>query len=186
MGWLAGTVAAGALAYVLVLQPATATAVMPLVVVLRSVPLIAMCPLLGLVFGRGWLGVTVIGGLVTFVPTLVTLVGAFRDTPSSAIDVAHCSGGSRWQGLRKVRTPYATPALFAAAKISMPGAVLGAVLAEWLITSRGLGHMMSIDIISSDYGNLFSAIAVLLIVSLGLYAVIGALESAVRRSMGGV
>lgn len=186
MGWAVGTIVAVVLSYTLVLVPATAAAVMPFVVIMRSVPLIALCPLLGLVFGRGWLGVTVIGGLVTFVPTVVTLVGAFRETPSSVLDVVHCAGGGPRQALVKVRTPYAAPALFAAAKISMPGAVLGAVLAEWLITAHGLGHMMSIDIISSDYGNLFAAIAALLTVSLALYGIVGALEGAVRRAMGGM
>ncbi|MQY31957.1 ABC transporter permease [Nocardia aurantia] len=182
LGWTAGTALAVLAAISIVLIPPVGAAVMPFVVVLRSVPLIAMCPLLGLVFGRGVLGVTVIAGIVTFVPSLVTIVGGLRVAPSAAMDIVHCSGGQRWSTLVKVRIPFATSALFAAAKISMPGAILGAVLAEWLITARGLGKAMSYDIISSDFNDLFASIAVLLAVSLGLYALVATLETVVRNS----
>ncbi|MCX4097995.1 ABC transporter permease [Nocardia sp. alder85J] len=186
LGWAAGTVLAVVAAIAIVLIPPAEAAVMPFVVVLRSVPLIAMCPLLGLVFGRGVLGVTVIAGIVTFVPSLVTIVGGLRAAPSAAMDIVHCSGGQRWSILAKVRVPFATAALFAAAKISMPGAILGAVLAEWLITARGLGKAMSYDIISSDFNDLFASIAALLAVSLGLYALVAALETVVRNSGRGI
>ncbi|ADP81158.1 ABC transporter permease [Pseudofrankia inefficax] len=179
-GWVAGTVAALLAAAALTLFPAVGSAVMPFVIVLRSVPLIAMCPLIGLVFGRGLVGVTVIAGVVTFVPSLVTIVDGLRAVPSSATDVVHCFGGEARHALGKVRLPFSAPALFAAAKISMPGAVLGSVLAEWLITGHGLGYAMAYDVISSNYINLWASITVILIVSLGLYLVVGALESAAR------
>jgi sulfonate transport system permease protein len=185
-GWLAGTVVAVLAAFVLVLAPRVGTAVMPFVIVLRAVPLIAMCPLIGLVFGRDVLGVTIIAGLVTFVPSLVTIVNGLRTTPRVATDVIHCFGGSSLSMLTSVRVPFSAPSLFAAAKISMPGAVLGSVLAEWLITGHGIGHAMAYDIITSNYAELWSSIVMLLIVSLGLYLVVGIAENEVRRRVGGL
>ncbi len=184
-GWLAGTIVAVIVASVLVMVPRVGTAVMPFVIVLRSVPLIAMCPLLGLVFGRGVVGVTIIAGVVTFVPSLVTIVGGLRTAPSSATDVIHCFGGARFAALIDVRIPFSTPSLFAAAKVSMPGAVLGSVLAEWLITGHGLGHSMAYDIITSNYAELWTSIALLLVVSLALYMVVGFAENGVRRKISG-
>jgi len=67
----------------------------------------------------------------------------------------------------------------------MPGAVLGSVLAEWLITAHGLGYAMAYDIISSNYNNLFASVAVLLTVSLGLYAIVAAAENVVRNRIRG-
>jgi ABC-type nitrate/sulfonate/bicarbonate transport system permease component len=184
-GWVAGTAVAILTAFVLILLPPVGAAVMPFVIVLRSVPLIAMCPLLGLVFGRGLAGVTVIAGLVTFVPSLVTIVGGLRTAPSAATDLVYCGGGNTISTLLKVRAPFAMPEFFAAAKISMPGAVLGSVLAEWLITAHGLGYAMAYDIISSNYNELFASIAALLAISLGLYAIVGAIESLVRDRIRG-
>jgi ABC-type nitrate/sulfonate/bicarbonate transport system permease component len=184
-GWLAGTTVAIAAACAITMFPAGAAAVMPFVIVMRSVPLIAMCPLIGLVFGRGLVGVTVIAGIVTFVPSLVTIVDGLRSAPSAAIDLTHTYGGGRRATLAKVRIPFAAPAIFAAAKISMPGAMLGAVLSEWLITGHGLGYAMSYDVISSNYGDLWASIAVILVASLVLYFAVGGLEAAVRRRVRG-
>ncbi len=185
VGWLVGTATAVVAASALTLLPAVGAAVMPFVIVMRSVPLIAMCPLIGLVFGRGLLGVTLIAAIVTFVPSLVTIVDGLRSAPGAAMDVVECFGGGRLSALVKVRLAFSSPALFAAAKISMPGAVLGSVLAEWLITGHGLGYAMAYDVISSDYGNLWTAIAVLLVVSLALYFLVGAIENAVRYRVWG-
>lgn len=184
-GWLAGTVVAALAAAGMTLFPTAGTAVMPFVIIMRSVPLIAMCPLIGLVFGRGLLGVTIIAGVVTFVPSLVTIVDGLRSAPAAATDLVHCFGGVKRSALLKVRVPFSAPALFAAAKISMPGAVLGAVLAEWLITGHGLGYAMSYDVISSDFPDLYASIAVLLVVSLALYFVVGAIEGVVRNRVQG-
>jgi sulfonate transport system permease protein len=183
-GWLAGTVAALLAASAMTMFPSVGAAVMPVVIVMRSVPLIAMCPLIGLVFGRGLLGVTMIAGIVTFVPSLVTVVDGLRSAPSAALDLSSCYGGGRRAALAKVRFPFAAPAVFAAAKISMPGAMLGAVLAEWLITGHGLGYAMSYDVISSNYGDLWASIAVILVASLALYFSVGAIERAARQRFG--
>jgi ABC-type nitrate/sulfonate/bicarbonate transport system permease component len=185
LGWLAGTVAAAGAAAAITLYPSAGTAVMPFVIVMRSVPLIAMCPLIGLVFGRGLVGVTIIAGVVTFVPSLVTIVDGLRSAPAAATDLIHCFGGVKRSALLKVRVPFSAPALFAAAKISMPGAVLGSVLAEWLITGHGLGYAMAYDVISSNYADLWSAIALILVVSLALYFVVGAIEGGVRDRVRG-
>jgi ABC-type nitrate/sulfonate/bicarbonate transport system permease component len=184
LGWLVGTVLAVLAASALVLFPPVGTAIMPFVIVLRSVPLIAMCPLLGLVFGRGQLGVTIIAAMVTFVPSLVTIADGLRAVPSAATDITYCAGGGPWATLLKVRGPFSAPSLFAAAKISMPGAVLGSVLAEWLITGHGLGYAMAYDVITSNYANLWAAMVTIVIVSLGLYLVVGGMENAVRRASG--
>jgi ABC-type nitrate/sulfonate/bicarbonate transport system permease component len=180
LGWLVGMLAAILAASALVLFPPVGTAVMPFVVVLRSVPLIAMCPLLGLVFGREQLGITIIAATVTFVPSLVTIANGLRTVPAAATDIIHCAGGGAWATLLKVRGPFSTPSLFAAAKISMPGALLGAVLAEWLITGLGLGHAMAYDVITSNFGNLWACMVTIVVVSLGLYVLVGGMESVVR------
>ncbi len=181
LGWLAGTVAAVLAAGILIVAPTLAAAVMPFVIVMRSVPLIAMTPLIGLVFGRGLLGVTLIAAMVTFVPSLVTIVEGLRSAPAAATDLIECLGGRRLTTLVKVRMPFAMPALFAAAKISMPGAILGSVLAEWLITGHGIGHAMAYDVISSNFSNLWASIAVILVMSLVLYFFVGSIETGIRR-----
>ncbi len=182
-GWLLGTVVAISGAVVLVLFPTLSAAVMPFVLIIRSVPLVAMTPLLALLFGRGLIGITVIAGLVTLVPTLVTVADGLRQVPPSSIDLISAIGGSRFQVLMSVRRIYAIPSIFAAAKISMPGAMLGAVLAEWMVGSSGIGHAMAYDVIGSNFGNLWAAIAVIVSISLIAYFVVNAIETSLKRKL---
>lgn len=182
-GWAGGMGLAIVAATFLTLSRTVAAAVYPLIIVLRSVPLIAMTPLIALVCGRGILGVTAIAGVVTFVPSLVTLAEGLRAAPTAALDVVACTGGSSWKALWKVRAPFAGPAAFAAAKISLPGALLGAILAEWLITGRGLGETMAIDVISSGYSELWSAVCIVVVLSVTLYTVVAAGERLARARL---
>ena len=68
--------------------------VTPSAVALRSIPIIAMTPLIALIFGRDLMAVTVIVGLVTFFPTFVALTTAMRDAPAQACDLIAAYGGS--------------------------------------------------------------------------------------------
>ncbi len=68
---------------------------MPLAMTLRTVPLVAMAPLIALIFGRGLMAVTVIAGIVTFFPTLVNVTLALRSVPQESLDLMHGYGATR-------------------------------------------------------------------------------------------
>ncbi len=176
VGYLIGTVLACAIALLIVRSQFAERIIMPVAVVLRSVPLVALTPLLALIFGRGLLGVTVIVTLVTFFPTLVNVTTALRGAPELAADVVRSMGGSSGLVVRKVRLPYALPAVFASARIAVPGAIAGATLAEWLATGEGLGSMLVRDYAASRFDSLWSGTVVLLIVSVLLYTLISVVE----------
>jgi sulfonate transport system permease protein len=184
VGYVAGTAAAILAAVVMALFPAVEQAVMPPAIVLRSIPIVAMAPLIALIFGRGLLGVTVIVGLVTFFPTLVYLIAGLRSAPERACEIVSSFGGSRLTVARKVRLLYALPALFAAARIAVPSALGGATLAEWLSTGSGMGNLLVLAYASSRFGMLWSASVVIVVVSVAFYAAIGVIESALLRRYG--
>ena len=99
---------------------------------LRSVPLIAMTPVIRMIFGSGTLTIAIIAGIVVLFPALVTIVFGLRSTSPQMHDVVAVYGGSPWMALRKVDIPSALPSFFAAVRISVPGAITGALIAEWL------------------------------------------------------
>jgi ABC-type nitrate/sulfonate/bicarbonate transport system permease component len=157
---------------------------MPVAIALRSVPLVAMTPLIALIFGRGLWSVTVIAGIVTFFPTLVNVVVGLRSAPSQSIDVVHAYGGNSWTIIRKVALLAALPSLFASARIAAPLALLGAVLAEWLATGKGLGALMLNSTTTSRYDTLWAAVVVITVVSILVYGIIALIESAVLNLLG--
>ena len=177
-GFVAGLIAAVAVALSFVLSRIIAGMLLPLAVLVRSVPLVAMTPVLTLVFGRGIVATTVIAGIVVFFPALVTMTFGLRSASRQSADLVRAYGGGTWTVARKVMLPSSLPALFASARIAVPGAVIGAMLAEWLATGVGMGYGMLQDANSFNYVDIWASAALLTGVSVVLYNLVAIAESA--------
>jgi ABC-type nitrate/sulfonate/bicarbonate transport system permease component len=179
LGYVAGIVFAMAVASIFVLQRAVEQTFMPVALVLRSVPLVAMAPLLTLIFGRDLMVTAVIGGIVCFFPALVNIMFGLRATPRSSLDLMSSYGASKFKTLRKVLIPSAMPSIFASLRINVPAAIIGALLAEWLATGKGSGNEMLTVVNTFDYGELWAAVVLVTLVSMVLYSIVSAVEAAV-------
>lgn len=175
-GFVVGTGVAGMVAMAVVVSPSIEQTVMPIAIALRSVPLVAMTPLIALVFGRGLGGVTAVVAIVTFFPTLVNLTVGLRSAPRSACDVVEACGGGPLAVVWKVRAPYALPALFASARIAAPAAIGGATLAEWLATGKGLGSLLVVSYSASDFNALWSGALLVVAGSVAIYSLFAMVE----------
>jgi len=184
LGYAGGSAVAIVVAFGVTLRRDVAQTIMPVAIALRSVPLVAMVPILTLVLGQGLLAVTVIAGIVTFFPTLVNVVAGLRSAPAHAFDLLSAYGATDAVVLRKVQLPYALPAVFASARIAAPGALLGAILAEWLATGQGLGDLMVTASSTADYSMLWAAVVTITAVSILLYNAVGAVERPVLARLG--
>jgi ABC-type nitrate/sulfonate/bicarbonate transport system permease component len=176
VGMVAGTVAAMATAIAFALWRAVEQTLMPIAMALRAVPLVAMTPLIVLIFGRGLLSITVIAGIVTFFPVLVNVSLALRAVPPSTVDLMRAYGASPYTTLWRVRVPAALPALFAAMRIAAPLALVGALLAEWLSTGQGLGYLMLQSVTTFELDRMWTGVTIVTVASIVLYTVISAVE----------
>ena len=184
LGYVVGTLLAVIAAMTVVTYRAVESTFMPVAVVLRSVPLVAMTPLIALALGRGIVSVTAIAGIVTFFPTLVNVVNGLRSAPYESILLLRAYHASAWTTLFKVRLPSALPSLFSSARIAAPGAMLGAVLAEWLSTGQGLGFLMLEASTTSEFALLWSGVVLITVASVIIYAVVGLIEVPVLSRFG--
>jgi ABC-type nitrate/sulfonate/bicarbonate transport system permease component len=179
IGLVTGTVAALVVSMVFVLRRGVEATFMPVAMALRSVPLVAMTPLIALIFGRGLLAVAVISGIVTFFPALVNVTQALKSVPSHTIDLVTAYGGTPRVALTKVQFPASLPALFASMRIAAPLAIIGALLAEWLATGQGLGYMMLQSMSMFEIDQLWSCVAIVTFASVVLYGIISSIENVV-------
>ncbi len=179
IGLVTGIIAALVVSMVFVLRRSVEATFMPLAMALRSVPLVAMTPLIALIFGRGLLAVAVIAGIVTFFPALVNVTHALKSVPSHTIDLVTAYGGTPRIALTKVQFPAALPALFASMRIAAPLAIIGALLAEWLATGKGLGYMMLQSMSMFQIDQLWSCVAIVTFASVVLYGIISSIENVV-------
>ncbi|MDO3648107.1 ABC transporter permease [Nocardia mangyaensis] len=157
----------------------------PVATLLRSIPLVTLAPILVATFGRGLTMVAITGALVVFFPAFVTIMSGLRGAPRETMDLVRAYGGSETTALRMVALPAALPSLFAALRISVPGALIGALIAEWLGTGEGLGSTMLKAIPRYDYPQLWASIAVVAAASIVAYTLVGAVERVVALRFAG-
>lgn len=185
IGFTAGLTAAIVIAILFLLVPPLEFAIMPLAMMMRSVPLVALAPIVILIFGRSVMTLSVIGGLVVFFPALVNLTMGLRSTPPQMTDLVSVYGGGAFTTLLKARIPAALPAFFSSVRIAIPAAIGGALLAEWLATGDGLGYGIVSAIGRSDNTFVWACVVATALLSLVLYGVASVVEQAVRRRWGG-
>ncbi len=179
-GLLLGLAFALALAIVATVWPPLGATLLPVSLVTQSMPLVALTPLVVLVFGRDTLGILAITVSVTFFPAYVTIAQGLALVPPTAGDLVRAYGGGRAAWLRRVAVPWSTPYLCAAMRLAAPRAVLGAMIAEWLATGTGLGNLLNEARGMLDYGTVWSVAVVSVLAAIGLHAIAAAIE---RRAL---
>jgi ABC-type nitrate/sulfonate/bicarbonate transport system permease component len=140
-GWLWGNALALGVAALFVLLPFTEKALMRLAIASYCLPIIAIGPILHIVFGVDTARV-VLAALSVFFTTLVGMLLGLRSADRTSLDLVHAYGGGAWAQLRKVRLWACLPSLFAALRIAAPAAVLGAIIGEYMGGDSGLGIAM--------------------------------------------
>lgn len=180
-GYLAGLAVGSALAVLVTLIPAVAAVAMPLAVTLRAVPVVTTAPLVVLLLGRGATGTIALVALMVFFPTFVACLAGLARAPGQVMDVFRSLGAGRLMRLIHVRLPAMLPAFCAAARMAVPASVLAVTVVEWLATGRGIGSYMALAASLSDYDALWSAVVVVAILSVLVYALVARLERAALR-----
>ena len=152
---------------------------MPAALILQTMPLVALTPMIVLLFGRGNTTTLVVTVTVTFFPAFITIAQGLAQVPQSSLDLLQVYGAGRVQKLFLVSLPMSLPYLCAAARLVAPAALLGVMIAEWLATGYGLGNLLNTARGELDYGMIWAVAFVAVAVSVGFYQVVKLIEDQV-------
>jgi NitT/TauT family transport system permease protein len=137
----------------------------PLIVVLNSMPRIAIAPLIILWFGIG-LAAKVITAftLVYFILLVNTLSGA-KNVDNDIRTIALLMGASRRDMLLKVTLPSALPWIFAGLNLGLTYSLLGVIVAEILSSNQGLGFVIAHNAGNFNTAGVFAGLIALSLVA---------------------
>jgi ABC-type nitrate/sulfonate/bicarbonate transport system permease component len=154
---------------------------MPAALILQTMPLVALTPMIVLLFGRGIAATLIITVIVTFFPAFITIAQGLGTVPKASLDLLDVYGASRTQKLALVSLPMSLPYLCAAARLVAPASLLGVMIAEWLATGYGLGNLLNTARGELDYGMIWAVAFVAVAVSVGFYQLVKLIEDQVLR-----
>ena len=130
---------AGALGIILAVSRRLERALVPLLILLSTIPKPAVVPLLIVTLGYGNGPKIVLVWMMCFFPIALATTTGLTSTPSELVELARSLTASRWQLFVKIRVPAALPQIFAGLRIALPLALIGAVVAELFGGITGLG-----------------------------------------------
>jgi NitT/TauT family transport system permease protein len=181
LGFLLGSVAALVLGYLTAHVRLLEMVVSPYVAASQAMPMIAFAPLLITVFGIGLLPKVLIAALIIFFPVLVNTVTAVRGVDRDLLDAARSDGAGGVRLLLLVEGPLSLPVILSGVKMSITLAMTGALVAEFVASSSGLGYLLQLGRTDYDGPMVFAAALTVAAVSVIAYAGITALERSLRR-----
>ncbi len=153
----------------------------PLILAVYSLPKIALAPLFVLWFGVGMAPKVVLSGAVVFFLVFFNAYAGVREVDDDLIDTVRLMGGGKSAVRRFVLVPSALVWVFTGLKISVPYALVGAVVGEMMASNKGLGSLIQESAAQFDTAGVFAALAALLVLSITLNELLSWLERRLLR-----
>lgn len=141
LGYLVGAVLGVALAWPLALRRTPYRIAEPYFLVAYSIPAVALGPVFILWFGIGLLPKVVLAAYFVFFVVFINAAEGIRQVPQGLLETSKVMGASSWQLMRLIMFPGALPYILAALRVTLPAAMIGAVVGEFIASNRGIGYL---------------------------------------------
>jgi len=175
-GFVLGTAIGIVLACLIAGARTVAQSILPLIVLYHVIPTIAIAPLLTIWFGFGELTRVLIVANFTFFPVMLNTIIGLRSTQPTQVHLFRSTGAGVMKTLLRLRIPNAMPQLFVGLKIASTLALIGAVVAEFVSASEGLGYYVLIANGNLDTKHLMVGVIYLSVTGLALFGIVALAE----------
>ncbi|WP_299428900.1 ABC transporter permease subunit [uncultured Meiothermus sp.] len=153
----------------------------PFIVAFQAIPTIIVAPLLIIWFGYGLGSKVTIAALISIFPVMVSSMVGVREVDRIYREVFQSIGASAWGVFSKLEFPGALPVILGGLRLTVSLALIGAVVAEFVLGGGGLGHLAQTEQRNFNYASSFSAVAVTVLLGITLYGLVAWLEGYVLR-----
>ncbi|MCU1482181.1 MAG: Hydroxymethylpyrimidine transporter, transrane component [Subtercola sp.] len=176
VGFVIAAVAGNLLAVLMAMSGRFEGIIFPLVVAFQSLPKVAIAPLIVIWVGFGISSQILVVVLVAIFPVLVNSLQGLRLRDREQYELSKSLGASAWQIARWVRFPASLPYVFAGLRLAAVFSLLGAITAEFVGSSEGLGVLMLQQRASLNVPGTFATLLVLMVFGVALNEIMSFIE----------
>lgn len=150
--------------------------IMPFAITLKTIPVIAVTPLLVIWLGSGSYSKIATAALICFFPSLVNVLRGVKSLDRDLVELFKVYSADKIQLTKMLIIPSIMPYLFAALKVSSSLAVVGALVGEFIGANRGLGFLILSNYYNLNTPYVFACIIVSSLIGIGFYYLIHFIE----------
>ncbi|MCH5164343.1 MAG: ABC transporter permease [Clostridiales bacterium] len=114
----------------------------PYIVVLNSLPKIALGPIIIIWVGAGAKAIVMMTVLICLIVTIISALGGLMEIDEGKILLMRSMGATKWQILTKLVLPGSLPTFLSVLKINVGLAWVGTIMGEYLVSGAGLGYLI--------------------------------------------
>ena len=181
LGFLLGNTVALLVAVSFVYNKVVEEMFYPVAILVKTIPIVAIAPVLKIILGNGIEPKIVIAALICFFPTLVNSVRGFRAVNPQLLELMRVLSASKTEVFLRVRIYSALPYIFSALKISVTMCVLGAIVGEWIGANKGIGYLLLQSMFDFNAPRLFATILTASVIAITGFAIVSMLEKWIIR-----
>ena len=141
-GFLLGTLLGTLIAAILWWSPLLSKILDPYLVVLNSMPKVALGPILIVAMGPGFASIISMGAVISIIITTIVVYTSFRDVDPNYLKVLNTFGATRFQSFKEAILPASFPTIISTLKVNVGLSWVGVIVGEFLASSKGLGYMI--------------------------------------------
>ena len=153
----------------------------PYLIVLNSLPKIALGPLIIIWVGVGTNAIVTMGILICVVITIINLLNGYLEVSSEKIMLLKSMGANNFQILTKLIIPATLPNFISTLKINLGMAWVGVIMGEYLSSKAGLGYLLVYGGQVFKLDLVMTAIVILCILSGVMYGIISIIEKIIIK-----
>jgi NitT/TauT family transport system permease protein len=179
LGLAIGTVVGLALGILMAHSRFAEEAIYPIVVTIRSTPFIAVAPIFIIWFGFTIMPKAIVAALATFYPMLVNSITGMRSVEPTSLEFFQSVHASKREIFWHLRVPNTLPYFFAALRLCVSLALIGAIVGELVGARDGLGRSIEQSAITLHTPEVFSGVIVLTVIGMVLTQLVSILQGRV-------
>lgn len=181
LGFIIAIVVGGLIAIFLWWSTLAKRVAQPYLIILNSLPKIALGPIIIFWVGSGFSATVVMCVLICIVITIISLLNAFTEVDPDKILLMQSMHASKWQILKKLILPNAIPEFVSILKINVGMSWVGTVMGEYISSSAGLGYLINLGKSMLNLDLVMASIVILCVLASAMYFLVSIFEKRYKK-----
>ncbi len=181
LGFLLGTVIGSIIAFLMWCFPFLSKVMAPFLVVLNSLPKVALGPIIIVWVGAGAPAIIVMALAISLIVTILEMQNGFNSTDENKIKMAKSFGANKMQIFSKIVFPSNIPVLMNVLKVNIGLSMVGVITGEFLVSKGGLGHLIVYGGQVFNLNLVMTSVIILAIVASLMYYAVALLEKIITK-----
>lgn len=153
----------------------------PYIVVLNSLPKIALGPLIIIWIGTGYDAIIFMTVLVSIIVCTMNMLSGFIAVDKTKLLLMKSMGASRATTLRKLIIPASFPALVNTLKVAVGLSWIGSIMGEYIVSKAGLGYLIVYGGQVFQLDLVMTATFILCVLAGGMYGIVTVIEKRITK-----